>query len=323
MRPLMMALTLLAFGSACAGSAHADRIASPPVLTTDPSPYSIELVSEGGALLDTYQHRGRFYVQGNTGERYSIRVSNPTDQRVEAVISVDGLDVVDGETANFASKRGYIVPARGNVNIDGFRVSTQNVAAFRFSSVSASYAARKGKARNVGVVGVAIFAERPQEVLAIPTPFVYRDSENRSQDYRDDGYREERTRGAHKSAAPTRSSHDRPSAEAGASVSSSDSARGHGPADPYQPAPTVKRERPGLGTEFGEQRYSAVQFTTFVRANSKKPTAIAELRYNDRDGLQALGITLRQPPTYPDHDELLLRETASSFPDSRFAQPPR
>ena len=60
-----------------------------------------------------------------------------------------------------------------------------------------------------------------------------------------------------------------------------------------------------------------------MRANSKKPTAIAELRYNDGEGLRAMGITLREHSTFPDRDELLLRETASSFPDSRFAQPPR
>src|SRR5690606_2337202 len=52
------------------------------------------------------------------------------------------------------------------------------------------------------------------------------------------------------------------------------------------------QHRPGLGTEFGEQRYSAVSWTQFVRASASKPSAIAELRYNDAAGLQALGIRL-------------------------------
>ena len=44
--------------------------------------------------------------------------------------------------------------------IDGFRQSRQEVAAFRFGDVSESYAAATGDDANVGVIGVAFFAER-------------------------------------------------------------------------------------------------------------------------------------------------------------------
>jgi len=80
-----------------------------------------------------------------------------------------------------------------------------------------------------------------------------------------------------------------------------------------------QRERLGLGTEFGEQRDSAVSFTRFVRA-SGRPVAIAELRYNDVAGLMALGITV-QP--LPDEGEILTRETANPFPGDHFARSPR
>ncbi|HEX8114978.1 MAG TPA: hypothetical protein VF516_44925, partial [Kofleriaceae bacterium] len=80
-----------------------------------------------------------------------------------------------------------------------------------------------------------------------------------------------------------------------------------------------RRERLGLGTEFGEQRTSAASYTRFVRAGGR-PVAIAELRYNDTAGLIALGIPV-QP--LPDGDEIMLRETANPFPGDRFAQPPR
>ena len=48
------------------------------------------------------------------------------------------------EAADFRNKRGYIVPAWGSVDIDGWRLSRAQVAAFRFSSVADSYAARTG-----------------------------------------------------------------------------------------------------------------------------------------------------------------------------------
>src|SRR5207248_6662203 len=87
-----------------------------------------------------------------------------------------------------------------------------------------------------------------------------------------------------------------------------------------EPAPQQQRtERPGLGTEFGESRYSAASYTRFVRAQGA-PIAVAELRYNDAPGLQALGINV-QP--LPDSGEIMTRETADPFPgDSNFARPP-
>jgi hypothetical protein len=75
------------------------------------------------------------------------------------VASVDGLDVTDGQPADPA-RRGYLVDPHGMLTIDGFRTSQDAVAAFRFGRVADSYAAQTGSDRNVGVIGVAIFAER-------------------------------------------------------------------------------------------------------------------------------------------------------------------
>ena len=47
-------------------------------------------MSEHGSPLSTFAHNGRYYVLGDAGERYTIRVSNPTARRIEAVVSVDG-----------------------------------------------------------------------------------------------------------------------------------------------------------------------------------------------------------------------------------------
>ena len=130
------------------------------------SPYEVTIRREDGAGVATFAHRGRYYVLGAAGERYIIHVSNPTDRRVEAVVTVDGLDVIDGEDGDLA-KRGYIVPPHGDLDIDGFRTSTDQVATFRFSSVDGSYAGKKGKARNVGVIAVAIFDEKAAPAVVV------------------------------------------------------------------------------------------------------------------------------------------------------------
>ena len=120
---------------------------------------SVELRGEGGAL-PTARAGSKFYVTGSAGDRYSIFVKNQTGRRLEVVASVDGLDVLNGKEASTRS-RGYVVSPYETLEIDGFRQSQGSVAAFRFGGVGESYAATKESgARNVGVIGVAVFEER-------------------------------------------------------------------------------------------------------------------------------------------------------------------
>ena len=119
---------------------------------------TISIIDEFGRPLSALSIGGRMYIVGEAGRRYSIQVRNNGPRRFEIVASVDGLDVMDGREASFA-KRGYIAGPYQSFNIDGFRTSEAQVAAFRFGSVRNSYAARTGTARNVGVIGVALFSE--------------------------------------------------------------------------------------------------------------------------------------------------------------------
>lgn len=303
-------LSAALFGSLCAcAPARADRAVQPhgALVPTQASPYRVELLSASGQTLATYQRGARHYVLGEAGDRYIIRVTNPTDRRIEAVVSVDGLDVIDGRTANFRQKRGYVVPAHGEVRIEGFRTSTSQVAAFRFSSVPMSYAARKGQPRNIGVIGVAIFREAARPVMIKPN---HPRSDHRPPPPR---YRPQADSAADRESAATTAG-----ALGGKAAPRAESApaRSTRCCSPYP-----KIDRSGLGTEFGERRYSAVSWTKFVRASANRPDAIATLRYNDAAGLRALGI---QVSPRPDHREVWTRETAKPFPGSPgFAEPPR
>lgn len=339
MRSLLLA-SLLA--SAACSSAYADQVAIPQpagprtALAIAPektrAPYDVQVITEDGDTAPTYALRGRYYVQGNLNERYIIRVTNPTPARVEAVVSVDGLDVVDGENGDL-NKRGYIVPAYGEVRIEGFRTSLADVATFRFSSVDGSYAGRKGKARNVGVIAVAIFEEqaRPADVQIIQPEVTVRPRPRPYYRYdEDDGVASRGPardkKAATAPAAPTVGG----AGEAAGDMGGAPAPRMRPPVDDREeawdePAPppvttqtAPRTNRPGLGTEFGEQRYSAASYTKFVRAPGR-PIAIAELRYNDVQGLMALGIPVAP---MPDEGEIMTRETADPFPGDRFAKPP-
>lgn len=337
---LLLGGSLLALGAGCSVPAHADQVATAPAraggsriaLGIAPdrmrAPYDVQVIRESGEAMPTYASRDRFYVQGNAGERYVIRVTNPTARRVEAVVTVDGLDVIDGEAGDL-NKRGYIVPPYGETQIEGFRTSEQDVATFRFSSVDGSYAGKKGKARNVGVIAVAIFEE--QEV-ARPQVIV----QERVAPRGGESYYEGGGGAADDPGAPPPPADAAPAPTSSASRPSVAPGRYRAP-EPSSPPRTAsvgggakrdasdgdyagqRTERLGLGTEFGEQRYSSVSFTRFVRAASR-PVAIAELRYNDAAGLVALGIPVAP---LPDAGEVMTRETADPFPgDHRFSRPP-
>ena len=344
----LLSLSLLGLGCA---PAYADRIASPrplvPIAVAPDavrSPYGVEIIASDGDSLDTFFHKGRYYVHGASGQRYTIRVTNPTSQRIEAVVSVDGLDVIDGESGDLR-KRGYVVPAHGQVLIEGWRTSLSDVASFRFSSVGGSYAGKKGKARNVGVIAVAIFAEQAAPQIIVDEPR-YRGDDGGYYGDEVEGYLDRRapagpgaTRpadraggrsgggGADKVAAkrpaPRPTTADGDDAEAAAPPpTATGSVRGGAAGAPVRDerccTEAPRRERLGLGTEFGEQRHSAATYTRFVRGGDR-PVAVAELRYNDTAGLEALGILVAPRP---DADELMTRETANPFPGDRFARPP-
>ncbi|MGL4401706.1 MAG: hypothetical protein ACRCXD_17735 [Luteolibacter sp.] len=131
-------------------------------------------VRGGIGFLPTYKEgwRGRRFVAGQKDSSYSIVVKNRCKSALEIVASVDGLDVQDGKSASF-KKRGYVVEPGKTLEIEGFRTSYSRVAAFKFSSVSNSYAnMRHGNTRNVGVIGLAVFTRKdvnpwtwmPQEI---------------------------------------------------------------------------------------------------------------------------------------------------------------
>ncbi len=274
------------------------------------APYSVEIVNEYGTPLPTFGTRGRTYVLGTIGQRYFVKVRNQSGQRIEVVASVDGRDVIDGQSAAF-SKRGYLVNPYEDLTIDGYRLSNEAVAAFRFSSVPRSYAAQMGSARDVGVIGVAVFPERyrvpywpqpvPQRRAVPPGNYDYGEGKGSVEE----GAQGDRSSPGAGPADDAEKSKDAPSAPNSGAVSKA----------PMSP-------RPGLGTEFGEEHASHVYAVRFDRASST-PAAVLTVHYNDRAGLIALGINVDGGAGWYSGEDSWLRESAEPFRrNASFAQPP-
>lgn len=114
-----------------------------------------------GRSVQEYLHRGQTFIEGRRGSEYVVRVRNNTNRRALAVVSVDGLSVMNGQEAT-RKDNGYVINAQGFVDIPGWRLDDKEVAHFVFGDLPEAYASKMGKPRNIGVIGVSVFHEKPR-----------------------------------------------------------------------------------------------------------------------------------------------------------------
>ena len=100
-----------------------------------------------GRALPVHWHEGRAYVVGRPGDEYRVVVHNRSGEDLLAVVSVDGVNVLSGATAG-TDQDGYVVGAWRRMEIRGWRKSLEEVAAFYFTPLGDSYAARTGRPRH-------------------------------------------------------------------------------------------------------------------------------------------------------------------------------
>ena len=268
--------TLLALAAAAAASA----CTSLPAYALG-SLVDMQIVDRGrGEVLSTWRHRGASYIAGRPGDRYAVRLTNRSGGRVLVVLSVDGVNAVSGETAA-TGQTGYVLAPYQSAEITGWRKSHTEAAAFYFTALADSYAARTQRPDNVGVIGAAVFRER------VPEPVTHR---------REPAPPIARDRAANGAAAQEEKA-SRADAEAPRSAATAPS-----PSSRIERESLAKSER--LGTGHGEREYSPTSQTAFERASSQ-PAEIVQVRYDSHANLLASGVIPRvrpwprQPEAFP------------------------
>lgn len=259
---------------------------------------------ESGSVLPMYRSHGEYWVAGRPGARYSIMIQNHRGERLLAVTAVDGINVISGETGAF-SQSGYVFTPGERYEIAGWRKSNSEIAAFNFTAAGNSYAERTGRPANVGVIGVALFLERPAR-------FPNYEALNRPSE--EPGYARNRVEGGLDSSADSAGRAAPPGFTAAAPAApppSLASLAGETPAAPkseeIKPNAALSYTAPAqkLGTGHGAREASYVQDTTFDRLSST-PNEIIKIRYDSYENLVAMGVV----PTRPAWQRL------NPFPDS-------
>lgn len=221
--------------------------------------------------LPVYVHEGRQYVVGQPGNEYEIRLRNRQRADILAVVSVDGVDVITGETADW-QQSGYVLGAQQGFGVKGWRKSLERTAAFYFTALPDSYAVRTGRPDNVGVIGVAVFRKKPEPVVQYAPPRLARSAEAEA-------------------PAPSAMAEDRSPAR--------DAASGAGAARAEAQA-NMTQKSARLGTGHGRSETSVVTYTEFERATTT-PAEIITIYYDSYRNLLAQGV-IRGPSlaTRPD-----------------------
>ena len=264
-----------------------------------------------GERLTSYRHDGRLYVAGTPGERYAIELRSRHGERVMTVLSVDGVNVLTGQTAG-TLQSGYVLDGWQTYAINGWRKSMDDVAQFVFTALPNSYAARTGRPGNVGVIGVAVYRERPAPPQPIATAPYAPPAEPWRGGSRSSG-KDESSRdavdGAARQAVPAPPAlAKKAESDVGASAAngSTAGALAERRADQADSRAALRAEAESkslkLGTGHGEREYSPTRHTEFVR-NSDSPDEVITIYYDSRSNLIARGIIpaprLADPSPFP------------------------
>jgi hypothetical protein len=225
--------------------------------------------------LPVYFHEGRYYVAGKPGNEYQVNIRNTQPGEILSVIAVDGVNAVSGETANW-SQTGYVLSPYTSFGVKGWRKNLQRTAAFFFTELENSYAARTGRPDHVGVIGVAVFHKRAE-----PPVSINRFNERRRQSAADDA----------------------PAAEMQNSAKDEAGQAGRVESDIARSAPAPATEPRKLGTGHGQSETSVVRYTNFERASSA-PDEVITIYYDSYRNLVAQGVIrdhtrLARPQPFP------------------------
>jgi hypothetical protein len=242
-----------------------------------------------GVSLSPHYYRGEYWVAGRPGAKYAIEVHNRLGERLLAVMAVDGVNILSGETAAW-DQVGYVFQAGERYQISGWRKSDAEVAAFTFTASPDSYAERTGRAANIGVIGIALYRERRPQAWTPPPAW----------------------RGPVSPAAPIAGD----SSEAYAQTSRErafTAPRAMAGAPPAAMVPSPE-PAPKLGTGHGEREYSYVSHTEFARLQDR-PNEVVRIRYDSLDNLVAMGVIRRGRPSPPTVNPFPASPTPGYVPD--------
>jgi len=256
-------------------------------------------VEVNGRPAREYLHENQVYLEGRKGSEYSLVFKNKTPNRVLAVMSVDGLSVLDGKSAGQDSP-GYVLGPYETIKVPGWKINENSAARFQFQPQESGGADKTYvesliadgidvSAQNQGVIGVMVFRQLPPMRTrtvyhyVAPSPQVWPVNDPIWPTW---------TSVNSLGMSPTTLSAS-PSVESNTIRASASSAKSYGASNVGAEA---LAQNSSMGTGFGEQVNFETTSTVFNRDLSA-PLWLGVIIYDTLKGLQKRGVNVSTPPS--------------------------
>ena len=280
----VLASLLLIFTGVGPASAQEGRVVRPQY-----GGFSLEVLV-GGSPLEVLYGRGRRYVEAREGAEYDLLVRNPLPVRVAVALSVDGLNTIDARRTSAWEASKWVIEPYGTIRVSGWQMSSRRARRFYFTTERDSYAARLGRASDLGVITAVFFRESvPRTYTVVPPPYYEPAQPRKGSDSREDSERR-----AQNEAPKSRDS-------AGATAA--------------RPRADDEHAATGIGRSVNHD----VEWIQMRLERS--PASELTVRYEYRDALVRLGLL---PRPWRDDGSLRRRERSRGFEEPRYSpEPPR
>jgi hypothetical protein len=117
---------------------------------------------------------GKKWIEARPNSKFVIEIKNNSSSNTLAVVSVDGLNVIDGKRAELKNERGYVVDKYSSTKVSGWRTSVDEVREFVFTAnKNDSFSHKLGADESdVGVIGIGFFKEIVQNWTYTYQPWI-------------------------------------------------------------------------------------------------------------------------------------------------------
>lgn len=244
-------------------------------------PVSLSVESDNQGMLREFPLNNdpshyRAYLQAFPEQRYTLHVTNNSEQRVGLVIAVDGRNIVSGKKSWLSNSESmYILAPHTSAEYEGWRTATDQTNRFYFTAVENSYASAWGDTSAMGVIAMVVYPEQPRP-----------ETSNSPQVYQRESASSDRGRGR----------------------SQNRGIRGGAPAADAAAPPAAA---PAPGTGFGEANYSPSTKVEFQPASEQMEKVV--LKYEWRETLCSKNILPECAPKSPQPSNRMWREDNSGF----------
>jgi hypothetical protein len=250
--------------------------------------YDLSVIVDGVTAAE-YPFQSKTYIEAIRGRSFTLRISNPSSERVAVALSVDGRNVIDAKHTSAGTATKWVLSPGQILEVPGWQVSGQTARRFFFTDTGHSYAKWLGDTANVGTIEAVFYRERLRRPQAWTPP---REPAPFSED--DRGAPNGLAEGTPQMQGEAKSRDSAPAApEAGASGSRREM---------MQPRPTEADRFAATG--IGERTSNPIEWVEFEAESA--PAARISLRYEFRAELVRLGVL-------PRADELFARERGRGF----------